>query len=146
MRNKIGVVALGVTGIIMVAFSLVAFFLLDIERIAVNVWALVFLLLSEIVLFGGLIGLRYIRADNNKLFLTAGVSTTLSLYFLATLVSVFFAGLFSERLNTFILIELAIIVFFVITTISIITWSRGLRRNEADAAKAGTDEPKRGGF
>ncbi|MCL2365821.1 MAG: hypothetical protein FWC75_02110 [Oscillospiraceae bacterium] len=147
MRSKSGVLPISLIGIIMVALTLVAFFLLDIERIAVHIWALAFLLLSEVVLFGGLIGLRFAGASHSSVFLRAGVSTSLVLYFVATLISALFAGFFRDRINSFILIELAIIAFFAIITISILAWSRSIaRRNEADMAKIGTNEPKRGGF
>ena len=147
MRNKNGIFSIGIIGLIVIVFSLAAFFLLDIEKISVHIWALTFLLLSEIVLFGGLIGLRFTGGNSSIVFLRSGISTALLLYFAATLVSVFFSGMFKEKLNTFILIELAIIVLFSIIIISILAWSRGIaRRNEADMAKVGTNEPKRGGF
>ena len=147
MRNKNSIVPLGIIGIIIVAFSVVAFILLDVETTTVNKWALAFLLLSEFVLFGGLIGLRFTGTELSKAFLRVGVSTVLLLYFIATLVSMLFAGAFQENLNTFILMELALIVLFSIISIAIIAWSRKIARsNEADMAKVGTNEPKRGGI
>ena len=147
IRNKVGVISLGIIGTIIITFTLATFFLLGIERIAVNIWALAFLLLSETALFGGLIGLRFAGTDHSKLFLRAGISSALSLYFVATFVSVLFAGAFKERLNTFILIELAIISLFAIIIIAICAWSNVIaRRSEADVKKVGNTEPKRGGF
>ena len=147
MRNRNGVMPIGIIGIIVVAFSLAVFFLLDIEKSTLNLWALALLLLSEIVLFGGLIGLRFTGANHSKVFLNSGITVTLLLYFVATLISVLFAGAFMENLNTFFLIQLAIIALFVIITIFIFVWSRGITRHyEIDMAKIGTNEPKRGGF
>ena len=147
MKNKKSVVPIGVIGVIVLIFSLVVFFLLKIERIAVNVWALAFLLISEFTLFGGLIGLRLTNANHNRVFLKAGITSALSLYFIATLVSIIIAGVFSERVNTFILIELAIIALFAIITIALNACSRGIeRRSEEDIKKVGTTEAKRGGF
>ena len=147
MRSNIGIFSIGIIGFVVIAFTIAAFFLLDIERIAVNHWALAFLLLSEVVMFGGFIALRFMDAGHNKLFLSAGASTTLTLYFVSTLISVLFAGAFRERLNTFILIEFAIIALFIITMICIFAWSRNIsRQNEADYEKVGSKEPKRGGF
>jgi len=147
MKNRAGVLAVGIIGLIVIAFTVTAFFLLEIERVPVNWFAFAFLLLSEVAFFGGLIGLRLAGAKHSRVFLRAGVSTALSMYFGATLVSVLFAGMFSERLYTFILIQIAIVVLFSIITIAIIAWSRSIaRQNEADMAKVGTNEPKRGGF
>ena len=147
MQNRSGVVSIGIIGIIVIAFSLAVFFLLGIEKTAVNVWALAFLLLSETVLFGGLIGLRLVGVSHSMIFLKSGVTAALSLYFVVTLISVFFVGAFKENLNTFIIIELSIIALFAIITISIFACSRGVaRRNEIDMTKIGMNEPKRGGF
>ncbi|MCL2760562.1 MAG: hypothetical protein FWD70_02820 [Desulfuromonadales bacterium] len=147
MPNKIGVISIALIGIIVIAFSITAFFLLDIERIAVNVWALAFLLLAELALFGGLIGLRFIGANHGKVFLRTGIATVLWFYFIATFVSVLFARAFRENLKIFILIELTIIVLFAIVAISIFAVSRSIAaRDEVDITKVGTNEPKRGGF
>ena len=147
MQGKISTIALAIIGFIVIAFTLSAFFLLYIDRTAVSGWALAFLLMSEIVLFAGLIGLRFVEAGHSRLFLRASASTALLLYFFATLVSVFFAGAFIERLNIFILIELAIISLSAIIIIVIFAWSKAIaRRNEADVKKVGNIEPKRGGF
>ncbi|MDR2599021.1 MAG: hypothetical protein LBC73_01945 [Oscillospiraceae bacterium] len=147
MQSKNGVIAISLIGIIVIAFTLATFFLLEIEKSVVNIWALSFLLLSEVTLFAGLISLRFTGEKHNTLFVRAGFSVALSLYFIITLVSVLFAASFEEHLKTFILIELAIIALFVIAAISIFTWSRGIaRRNEVDMTKIGTKEPKRGSF
>ena len=147
MRSKNGVIAIGIIGLIVVIFTLAAFFLLDIEKISMNIFALAFLLLSEVVLCSGLIGLRFADENRSAVFLKAGVSTSLSLYFAATLITVLLAGNYIKKLNTFILIELAVIVLFAIVTISIVVWSRSVsHQNEEDMAKVGTNEPKRGGF
>jgi len=143
MRNKSSAISIGAIGVLIVAFSLAAFFILDIEKTAMNMWALTFLLLSEFILFGGLIGLRF----TSKVFLTAGFGTILFIYFGATLLNICFAKWFIVNLNTFILVEIAIITLFAIITITIFSFSRGIeRRNEEDIKKIGSNEPKRGGF
>ena len=147
MKNKNGVVPIGVIGIIAIIFSVADFFLLDIERTAVHWWALAFLLLSEVTLFGGLIGLRYTRAAYSRFFLKSGIGSALTLYFVVTLVSVLFAGAFRENLNIFILIQLAIVVLFAVIIVSLSAFSRKLeRQGEEDIKKIGVNEPKRGGF
>lgn len=147
MKNKNGVVPVAIIGVIAIAFSLVAFFLLNAERVAVHWWALAFLLLSEVIMFGGLIGLRHTTANHSSVFLKIGITTSLSLYFGITLVSVLLAGLFRDNLNVFILIELAIIALFAIVSISIFAVARKLeRQGEKDIKKIGGNEPKRGGF
>ncbi|MCL2659562.1 MAG: hypothetical protein FWD64_03470 [Acidobacteriaceae bacterium] len=147
MNGKNGGGLIALVGILVVAFTIAAFFLLDIEKNPVNKWALVFLVLSEVALFGGLTGLRSVDEDHNQVFLKSGVTTSLSLYFIVTLASIFFAGLFQEPPKVFIVIEVAILLFFAIVTISICAWSPAIaRRDEADREKIGTGGPKRGEF
>jgi len=147
MRNKTGVIALGIIGTIILTFTITAFFLLKIERTVLNVLALVFLLMSELVLFCGLISFRFINNNHNTVFLRAGISSTLLLYFLTTLVSILFAGAFKDNISFFILIELAIIALFSISAISIFALSGSIsRRNQTDITKVDTTEPKRGGL
>jgi len=147
MRKEKGFAAIAAIGIIVISFTLAAFFLLEIEHVSVNIWALTFLLLSESVLFGGIILLRNIGTFQNKVFLRAGVTVSLSLYFLATLICSLFSGALINSLNTFILMNIAIIAFVSITLTSIISLSHRIGRNNLDDFnKIGTKEPKRGGF
>jgi len=147
MKSKNIVMPTGIIGIIVIILSLAVFFLLNIEKNAVNNWALTFLLLSEVALFGGLIWLRFSSARYGKVFLNAGIGTTLILYFITTLISVLFTGMFREKPNTFVLIELVIIAVFAIISVSIITSSHRVERSgEEDMTKIGNNEPKRGGF
>lgn len=147
MRNRIGLLTASIIGIIIVAFTLSAFFLLGIERIPVNIWALVFLLLSEFALFGGLIGLQIVGRSNDSLLLRVGVTMSLSLYFLSSLVAAYLAPLFRNSLNIFILIELAIIAFFAIVIGLFIAWSSRIKiRDNEDIKKISTNTQKRGNF
>jgi len=147
MNGKNGGGLIAVAGTLVMAFTIAAFFLLGIERIPVNKWALVFLVLSELALFGGLIGLRSVDEDHNKVFLKSGVTTSLLLYFIVTLASMLLTGQFQENPRTFIVIELAILVFFAIVTVAICAWSPAIAgRDEADREKIGTGGPKRGEF
>ena len=117
---------MGVIGLVVVLFTLAAFFLLDIERGAIQWTALGFLLLSELVLFSWL---RHVsRAEEGNVFLTSGMSTALGFYFLTTLVSVFFVGLF--QLSGFVLLQLGIIALFAVLAFSLLAASRRIRASQ----------------
>jgi FlaA1/EpsC-like NDP-sugar epimerase len=147
MKSKSSMSIVGIIGGIIVAFTLAAFFLLDYDRVAVHWWALTFLLLSEVVLFSGLVGLKYADRTYNGFFYRSGIFTTLSLYLLATLIVALLVGFFRENVNIFILIHLAIITLFAIIILLLYSFSRKLeRQGEKDIKKIGTNEPKRGGF
>ena len=98
-------------------------------------------------MFGGLIGVRHTKAGHSTVFMSSGMTVTLALYFAVTLASVFLSGLFSGNLNAFILMELGIIALFAVITISILAFSRSIRRREnEDYSKVDSNEAKRGGF
>ena len=138
---------IAVIGIIVIALTVAAFFLLDIERIEIFLWAFGFLLLSEIILFAGLIGLRRSIAQSGNVFMKSGVTSALILYFIATLIMALFSDTLRENLYVFVFIELCIFALFAVVTIAILAFSRSIaRRNEADMSKVGDNEPKRGGF
>ena len=146
MKHRVGMRATGLVGAIVVALTLAAFFLLDFERTTIHWWALAFLLLSEVLLFSGLIAVRFAGGDYGKLFLRAGLSTTLVLYFAFTLVSVLFVGLF-QNLNRFILLQLAIVALFAIITVAVLAFSRKIpMQEEASLDSVDVTAPKRGGF
>ena len=147
MKSRNGVLAIGVIGIIVICFSMAVFFLLDFERVTVHWWALVFLLLSEFALFSGLISLRYSKAVYSGFFQKTGISTSLTLYFVVTLVCTLLAGSFRENLNVYLLIHLAIIALFAVVIIMLSVFSSKLeQQGKEDIKKIGVNEPKRGGF
>ena len=145
-KNGIGNLIIGIVGVIVVVFTLATFFLLNFERTTVQWVALAFLLLSEFVLFSGLIGIRSLGSNFSKVFVSAGIGTTLFLYFFATLISVFFANTF-DRLNSFIWMQLVIIGIFAIIAVAILAFSRRIAINDEESLnKVGETQPKRGGF
>jgi len=147
MQNSKRVLPIVIVGGIVTAFTIVTFFLLGIERTSLQWLALAFLILSELVLFGGLIALRFAGEKHSKVFLTAGISTSLSLYFIVTLVSVLLSGLFGDNVSRFILMELGIIALFAVIIVCLSAASRSIsNRNKADVEKIGSNEYKRGGF
>jgi len=147
MKYKSAALPILAIGIIAILFTLAVFFLLRIDRVALNIWALSFLLLSEIIVIGGLIGVRRYSAEHGAVFLRAGITTALALYLAATAVCSLLARLFSSNINAFILVQLGIFALFAIITISILAFSRSLGQRESeDASKVGSNEAKRGGF
>jgi len=147
MKNGFGNIAIGIIGALVVAFTLATFFLIDFERTTIQWVALMFLLLSEVVLFAGLIGIRSLGAKFSKVFVSAGLSTILFIYFAATLTSVFFANSFRDRLNNFIWLQVVIIGLFAIVAVAILAFSHKIARDdEKSLSKVGETQPKRGGF
>lgn len=121
---------IGIIGAILVGFTLIAFFLLNIERIGLYLWALTFLLVAEIVLCTGLIATKSLGANHSKVFVKSGIIGSLFLYFLATLISVLSVRLFENKPGTFIILEFGIIVLFAIIILSILAFSQRIADND----------------
>jgi len=131
MLRKIVGMPLGIAGILVVTFTIVSFFLLGIEKSHLYISALVFLLISEIALFGGLIWLRLSGENHSRVFLRSGFMVTLGLYFAVTLVTVLLAGIFYDNVNLFILLEFSIIAIFSIILIAVFAFSRRISKSDS---------------
>ena len=147
MTKKSAILPIVIVGLIVVGITVAGFLLLDFEATAVNTWALVFLLFSEVVLFGGLIAIRLKSAGHAPVFMKAGVSTALFIYFFTTVVITFLSRFFRANVNAYVFLQLATAAFFAIIVVSILAFSRSInRRNELDSEKVNSTEAKRGGF
>ena len=104
------ILPIAIIGFLVIAFTLLIFFLVVVERTTINLLALTFLLISEVCLFSGLIAVRVLGTNYDKLSMTIGVTSTLLLYFFITLVMVFTTGLFGGNIAGFILMEMGIII------------------------------------
>ena len=146
-NNSSSVLPIVIIGLIVVGVTLAGFFLLNFGRTAVGAWALAFLLLAEVMLFGGLIVIRLKSAGHAPVFMKAGISTALVFYFFAAAINAFVSRFFTTNLNSYVFLQLATFAFFAIIIIALAAVSRRIyQRNMIDADKVGTTEAKRGGF
>ncbi len=129
IKKSYRALSIGIIGLIIIAVTLSIFFLLSFEKIAISWWALSFVLLAEIAL---LVGLEILVIDKhlNKVFVSSGVSSVLFLYFVATIISCFFASNFKDNINSFIIIEIVIIAITAIITILIFAFSHGINATD----------------
>ena len=138
-------IIIGVIGAIVVAFTITAFFLLSISATALNLTALGFLLLAQIIICGGVIALVSMKAE--KAFLRFGIAGTLFLYGAATGLSMLFVPLFQGNTSLFLLIQLGILTASVVVFLLIAVFSRTIKAQDESAAAGREDRtPKRGGF
>lgn len=141
-------IKIGIIGVIVALFTIATFTLLDFEWLRLHSWALGFVLLSQLVFFGGLLGMPLVEKSHNKVFFRAGLSTALFLYFFSTAIAVIvFAWFFPVNLNLFILIHIGIIAFFSVISILVQTFSQKLTAvDEKSHAAVNETKAKRGGF
>ena len=131
-----GVKSTGAIGALIVVFTIIAFFLLNIERDALHIWALSFLLLAEVALFSGLILIRFAGGGHSPVFLRSGVTTTLILYLAVTFASMLTVPWFKEHLNRFILMQLLFIVAATVIVIAMLMFSRKISDDDSQVIAA----------
>ena len=126
------------------------FFLLDIEKNALNYWSFGSLLFSLVVsLF---ITLTLVRPKRNKTgaLYNAGLSGAVWIYEVLVIISIFFTRAFIDHLNRFILLQIVLnALLFIAAAIIISAAGRSSDSNMQTADKLQSGEhnmPKRGGF
>ena len=150
MKNRFNGSFVAIIGVIVISFTLISFLLFEFEKTSLSLWALGFLILSELALFVGLSMLAYRKAKHHQVFLISGLSVSLFLYFLTALVCTFFSGLFKNNVNQFLMLELSVLVFFAIVIIVVLAFSRRIAGQDGESLEAQNSDlytkPKRGGF
>ena len=148
MKRSIG--ALMIIGVIVVAVTVGAFFLLNIEKIVLHTWSFSFLLLAEFVLCVGLILTKTLVGNHSGIFVRAGIPSALLLYFITVVICTFLTRCFQDNLNTFILLQLVVIAVFAIAIVLILTFSNRIDLSDRKVLEKMEMEefkkPKRGGF
>ncbi len=126
------------------------FFLLSIEKNALNIWAFVLLLFSFCFTMIVSLSVTYFRSRRDNLFNVLGVYSSMFIYQVAVIVLTCFTGLFKENLGTFIFIHIGINVLFAITLIVIFGFTGHIYRvNDRTLEKIKTgeyDSPRRGDY
>ena len=145
-----GVLATIVAFAIGIVVIIAGFFLLEIDRVAINYWAFGSLLFSLVVSLLATLTLVAPKANKGGVFYTAGLSGAIWIYEAIVVISILFARFFANRVNGFVFIQIAINASFFIVAVIIIGVSNRVHNNNAktyENLQSGEyDKPKRGGF
>ena len=149
MKTNTGRIAILIIGIIVVAVSIVVFATRSISDIPVYQIAFGFLLLAEIVFFVGLIFNTSKENVGDKIISVSGITIISIVYLIATIVIALFAGLFTDSLKNYAVIEIVIaaicaVIFIVITAFARHSALSDEKLKDGEVHKS--DTPKRGGF
>ncbi len=107
-------------GVFSIAFVVViiGFFLLDIERVALNYWALASLLFSIAVSLVTTVVVIEPKRQKDATVFAGGLSSTVWIYQLVVIVSIFFTGMFKDHVMRFVFLQIAInALFFIIVMV-----------------------------
>ncbi len=146
-RGILTTISVFVIGILV---AVAGFFLLDIEKITIHFWAFGSLLFSLVVSLLTVVTLVAPTRNKDGVFYTAGLSSAVWIYEIAIIISVLFTKSFTDKLNSFILLQISIHALFFIIAVIIITVSGRIHDNNAKTCEnlqnGEYNKPKRGGF
>lgn len=127
-----------------------AFFILGIEKIALNFWALGSLLFSLAVSLLTMVMLFAKQRNKDRMFYAAGLISAVWFYEIAIVISVLFTKSFINKLESFIILQISINALFFIVVSIIIPVSGRIHDNNAKTLEnlqnGEYDKPKRGGL
>ena len=130
--------------------TIAGFFLLEIEKIALNYWAFGSLLFSLVVSLLATLMLVAPKKNNSGVFYSGGLGSAIWIYEILIVLSIFFTKSFVEHMYRFVFLEVAINALFFISAMVICSVSARLHNNDVKTSnnlQSGEyNIPKRGGF
>jgi hypothetical protein len=145
-----GVLAAISTFAIGILVVVAGFFLLGVEKTAINYWAFGSLLFSLVVSLLVTLTLVAPKGHRGGVFYAAGLSGTVWIYEIAVVISVLFVKAFTDRVNGFIFLQIAINALFLVVAIIIVAVSSHVYDSNASTYEklqnGEYNKPKRGGF
>lgn len=136
--------------VIAILVVIVGFFLLEVEKAALNLWAFGSLLFSLVVSLVTILTLIAPKRNKRGIFFAAGLSGAVWIYEIAIVISILFTKSFVEHLSRFILLQIAINALFFIIAIVIVNVSGHIHDSNTEIHEnlqnGEYDKPRRGGF
>ncbi|MBC2579426.1 hypothetical protein [Clostridium sp. DJ247] len=134
MSSKVRTLANMGIGLIVFIVTLVVFFLgyTNHPKETIHWLALTFVLISEIVLFGGTTVTLIRKYTSSQMLLVSGIISTLSIYWIATtILSVFSRNIFKDNVRGFATTQIVILAIALIISISLYAAVINVREHDA---------------
>lgn len=146
-RGVLATISVFVIGIII---TIAGFFLLNIEQVTLNFYALGFLLFSQVVSLFVVITVIRPKEKNTGVLYVSGLMSSIWIYEVAVILSILFIHLFDDSQGQFVFLQIVINALLFVTIISISNVSRHLNSKNAESQKKLMEEDnkeyRRGGF
>ena len=137
MQNRAGNKSISVVNLILLAMAVGLFlFFVDIEMIILRVLALIFIVCAGVVLVAWPIFFAFAARNYSPVFLNAGVSSTLFLYFFATVILAFLVNVFGGNVGLYVVTNLVLIAVTAIVVIIVSASARRIAKNDRQTANA----------
>lgn len=124
MKNKSIHNSIRLIGLIIIAVTLGIFFLLNFEKTAGSWWSLLFILVAEAALCVGLEIIYSMNSQINKMFIGSGISVTLALYLITTIISSLIVNKLKFNVNVIIITEIIILALTAVIILLFISFSQ----------------------
>lgn len=129
-----------IIGGIVILMTLMIFFFgnTKVEKESIDIAALLLILFSEIVLFGGIVALNLLEGYKDKLFINSGITSILFLYWIiATLFSLLARKSYVDNISGFVTVHFAIFGIAIIISILIAASYKTVSENNQKLVDAG---------
>ena len=135
MNNRIK--AIIIIGSLTFLFSIFLYFMIPIERVTIIWFGMIFILLAEIIFFGGLILIEYISKSVSQVFIRSfGGAAVIVIPIISVAVSMIFMITKSESFNMFIIIQVSLIVILSIIAVIAYYVSLGIKKESDNVLKS----------
>lgn len=138
MNNSLRRIITGIIGLIIISATLVVFFMGfgNGQKENIDYAALIFVIISEIVLFGTMILIDDFKNKSNGLFLNSGVISALVLYWIATtLISILLPEVLKDNINAFITVQILVFALAAVIVLLIILASSHVKDSSEKASE-----------
>lgn len=116
MNNRIK--AFSIIGLLVEVLTIFIFFMLIKDRTSISWICLIFMLLAELILFGGHVSIEYIAQRSSQIIIRAGIGVTLVGYgIISFLISLMFIKSERESIKYFISLQATLLVFITVLII-----------------------------
>lgn len=134
MKRNFSNIAIGLSGAILFALTIIIFLLVGSDKSSLNWIAFYFLLVSEFALTASVLKLNNQLAVNKKLIVTVGFITILVFYWIVTLYYSIFSSALFTNVGTLLIVEFVTSAIVVVFLLAIIVIASMLNNSELSAA------------
>lgn len=120
----------GIVGLVVVAVTILTFFIFGFDKSTANYISLGFLIFSEVVCFLGEFITSKINSITNKMFLRSGTTGVLTIYFIGSLILLFVSGFLKENVSLLVVIEILLVAIVAVVLIAIVISTNKINASE----------------
>lgn len=124
--------AFSISGILVILVTILLFFITTQERTTITWLGFCFLIIAEIVFFGGMIFIEKSAKELSQIIVRSGLGSTITIYAIASIiVSLVYMNFFRDSIISFCVIQILLLAISMILGIVFYTSGKSTRSNDA---------------